>query len=350
MKEFWMKRRIASLFFAVLLLLPLTFSLAATTPVVITSDDVKGNVGDTVSVTLNISIEPPKLGQTMDSLQFLLVYDSSALEFVSIQEVNQDRITILGAQYLCSVTANTGKVGFTAAATDGSTGSGVLMHVRFKVLSPVSTMLTLKNVAYSFVNKNGTQDRKQGGTINLGRVTGQSAPSTIAPASAAPMETADATLDPSATPDPAASNPPYIVTEKTSGPNVKATPEPETESSDVLAYIVFGLFIVVALLVCVVLTLMIVRRGRSKNQPYFDDEDEDEPVLRTNRRRDMPSYEDEDEPAPRTVRRRNIPYADEDEPAPQTIQRRDARYREAPPEEDDGRDQVPIDIVRRGKK
>lgn len=327
-----MKRRIASLILAALLLLPLSVASAATTPVVITSDDVKGNVGDTVSVTLNIVIEPPKLGQTMDSLQFLLVYDSSALEFVSIQEVNQDRITILGAQYLCSVTANTGKVAFTAAATDGSSGSGVLMHVRFKILSPVSTMLTLKNVAYSFVNKSGTQDRKQGGTINLGRVTGQSAPSTIAPGSAAPDQTAEATSDPAVTPDPAATNPPYIVTERTGDPNVKATPEPEKESSDVLAYIVFGLFIVVAVLVCVVLTLMIVRRGKARDT-YFDDEDEDE-----------------DEIAPPRAPRMDDPYGDEDEPPVRTVQRREARHDEPDEDEDDGRDQMPIHIVRRGKK
>ena len=142
-----MKRRIVSLLMVVLLLLPAAVSMAATVPVTITSDDVRGNVGDTVTATLNITIDPPKLGQSMDSLQFLLVYDSAALEYVGIQEVSQDRINILGAQYICSVTTNTGKVGFTAAATDGSSGSGVLMHVRFKILSPVSTMLVLKNVA-----------------------------------------------------------------------------------------------------------------------------------------------------------------------------------------------------------
>ncbi len=136
-----MKRRILSVLLVILLLLPAAASHAAGAPVTITSEDVRGKVGDTVTATLKIVIEPPKLGQTMDSLQFELVYDSSALEFVDIQEVSQDRINILGSQYYCSVSSKTGAVSFTAAATDGATGSGVLMHVRFKILSAVSTML-----------------------------------------------------------------------------------------------------------------------------------------------------------------------------------------------------------------
>ena len=135
-----MKRRILSLLMVALLLLPASLAHGATVPVTLTSDDVQGNVGDTVSVAIHINVEAPKLGQTMDSLQFVLEYDSAALEYVSIQEVSQDRITILGAQYNCNVTTNTGAVAFAAAASGGGTGSGVLMHVRFKILSAVSTM------------------------------------------------------------------------------------------------------------------------------------------------------------------------------------------------------------------
>ncbi|MBQ3159556.1 MAG: hypothetical protein IJC00_03765, partial [Clostridia bacterium] len=112
-----MKRRIFSVLLAVLLLIPWTFASAATAPVVITSEDVRGKVGDTVAVTLNVVVEPPKLNQTMDSLQFVLEYDSAALEFDSIQEISGDKINILGAQFICSVTTKPGAVAFTAAAT-----------------------------------------------------------------------------------------------------------------------------------------------------------------------------------------------------------------------------------------
>ncbi len=255
-----------------MLLLPTAFSLAAATPVTITSEDVRGNVGDTVTATLNIVVEPPKLGQTMDSLQFELEYDSAALEFVSIQEVYQDRINILGAQYMCSVTEKTGAVAFAAAASDGSSGSGVLMHVKFRVLSAVSTMLVLKKVAYSFVSKNGSsQDRRQGGTVNLGRVTGQSVPTTIAPSSPVP----GATEPPAGTSLPT-DEPRFPVTEVTNAPGTSPTPQPEKEENDILAYLVFGLFIVVAILICVVVTLMIVRRGRNRSRTdYLEDDDDD---------------------------------------------------------------------------
>ena len=162
--------------------------MAAGTPVAITSEDVRGSVGDTVTVAINIAIEPPKLGQTMDSLQFVLEYDSAALEFVGIQELSQDRMNILGVQYICNVTTKTGSVAYTAASSDGCSGSGVLMHVRFKILSAVSTMLVLKKVSYSFVTSgSGTQRSYTGGTINLGRITGQSVPTTIPPFTSAPV-------------------------------------------------------------------------------------------------------------------------------------------------------------------
>lgn len=309
-----MKRRILPIIMAALLLLPFAFSAAATAPVTITSDDVRGNVGDTVTVTLNIAVEPPKLGQTMDSLQFVLEYDSAALEFVDIQEVYQDRINILGAQYLCSVTTKTGAVAFAAAATDGASGSGVLMHVRFRMLSAVSTMLVLKKVSCSFVTANGTtQDRRSVGTINLGRVTGQSAPTTIAPSASAPTVT-----QPPA--NMATDQPRFPVSEVTLAPGASPTAEPEKAETDILAYIVFGLFIVVAILICVVLTLMIVRRGRNKASAKFfeDDEDEAPEPLETPEEEDL--YED------------TTPLEDEEE------------------EEAEEEEEPPIQIVRRRKE
>ena len=262
-----MKRRIISLLFAALLLLPISAAVAAGTPVTITSEDVRGNVGDTVTVAMNLTVEAPKLGQTMDSLQLVLEYDSAALEFVEIQELSQDRMKILGVEYTCNVTTKTGAVAFTAASSSGCTGSGTLMHVRFKILSAVSTMLVLKKVSYSFITpSSGSQRSYTGGTINLGRVTGS------------------------------------------------PVPEPTNEDNDVLAYIVFGLFIVVAILICVVLTLMIVRRGRNKARiKYFEDDEDDEELT--------------------------APEEDEQEP-----------MEEVPPEEDEEDDEPPIEIVRRVRK
>ena len=329
-----MKRRILSILLAALLLLPSALTAAATAPVTITSADVRGNVGDTVTVTLNIAIEPPKLGQTMDSLQFVLEYDSAALEYVGIQEVSQDRINILGTQYICNVTTKTGGVVFAASATNGASGSGTLMRVKFRILSAFSTMLVLKKVSYSFVTKNGTtQDRRQGGTINLGRITGQSVPTTVTPAFYTP--------DPFQTQDPvstgyATDEPRFPVTEVTLAPGASPTATPEEGDSDILAYIVFGLFIVVAILICVVLTLMIVRRGKNKSKYLEDDEGEqgsydgyEEEYYEDD------GYEDyEEEPAPR---KKKQPESKKKKPAKVSY-------------EEDEDDEPPIRIVRRGKK
>ena len=316
-----MKRRIIAILLAALLLLPSALASAAAYPVTISSDDIRGNVGDTVTATLNIVIDPPKLGQTMDSLQFVLEYDSAALEFVGIQEVNQDRISILGAQYLCNVTTKTGAVVFAAAATNGASGSGTLMHVRFKILSAFSTILVLKKVSYSFVTKNGaTQDRRQGGTINLGRITGSSVPTTVAPATyeTYPPYQTMAPYSPSVATD----APRFPVTEVTLAPGISPTAAPEEGDSDILAYIVFGLFIVVAILICVVLTLMIVRRGRKNREQFLEDDEPDQ--------YEEP-YEEPEE------------YYDKRSRSRKDRGRRD-RY------EDEEDDEPPIKVVRRNKK
>ncbi len=332
-----MKRRILSLIIAVMLLLPAAFSMAASTPVTITSEDVRGNVGDTVTATINIIVEPPKLGQTMDSLQFVLEYDSAALEYLGIQELSQDRINILGAQYMCNVTTKAGGIAFACAATSGGTGSGVLMHVRFRILSAVSTMLVLKKVSYSFVTtSSGSQRGYTGGTINLGRITGQSVPTTIAPASYAPITT-QSPLYPSTVPTDA---PRFPVTEVTLAPGASPAPEPVEADNDILAYIVFGLFIVVAILICVVLTLMIVRRGRQKAQAEFFEDDEDEIGYEEEERHSSKRRYAEDEYEDRPYKRTK--YAQEE---PERKPRK-----KKPVEEYDEDDEPPIKVVRTTKK
>ena len=325
-----MKRRIISVLMALLLLLPAAFAHADNAPVTITSEDVRGKVGETVTATLNITVEPPKVGQTMDSLQFVLEYDSAALEFVDIQEVSGDSISILGAQFTCNVATKAGSVAFTAAASAGCSGSGLLMHVRFKILSAVSTILVLKKVSYSFVTTNsGSQRGYTGGTINLGRVTGESAPTTVAPPSVSPGDSPEPTA-------PATEQPRYPVSEVTLAPGVSPSPEPEEQSgSDTLAYIVFGLFIVVAILICVVLTLMIVRRGKNaRNQALLgDDEEEMESIEYEDEGMDEEPYDEE-------------PYDEEPyEEAPPK-----PKKKKRPPVEEDEDDEPPIQIVRRIKK
>ena len=338
-----MKRRILSLIMAALLLLPAAVSLAASTPVTITSDDIRGNVGDTVTATLKIDIEAPKLGQTLDSLQFVLEYDSAALEYLGIQELATDRISILGAQYMCNVTTKAGAVAFAASASNGVTGSGTLMHVRFRLLSAVSTMLVLKKVSYSFVTtSSGSQRGYTGGTINLGRITGQSVPTTLPPTSYAPVTT-QSPLNPSALPTNA---PRFPVTEVTMVPGANPTPEPAQDDSDILAYIVFGLFIVVAIMICVVLTLMIVRRGRNKAKEAFLSDDEGS--------YDQEEYEqDEYEDRSRSVKRRRYEPDEEDD----SSYRRKSVPQEKPPrkktryvEEDEDEYDEPIQVVRTAKK
>lgn len=334
-----MKRRILSLIMVAVLLLPAAVSMAASTPVIVTSEDIQGSVGDTVTATLNITIEAPKVGQTMDSLQFVLEYDSAALEYIGIQEVSQDKIKILGSQYACNVTTKAGAVAFAASATGGATGSGVLMHVQFKILSAVSTMLVLKKVSYSFVTtSSGSQRGYTGGTMNLGRITGQSAPTTIPPASYAPESQAPGSADPSYLPE---NSPRFPVTEVTLAPGASPTAEPVEGDSDVLAYIVFGLFIVVAIMICVVVTLMIVRRGRRKAQEEFfaDEEDyaeDDGFEHKYDDRYDDPYAEEQDD---RAYRRG---YAEARE---QTEPKKKKKYVEYEEE-----DEPSIEIVRTGKK
>ena len=320
-----MKRRILSIIMVALLLLPAAYASAASTPVIITSDDVRGNVGDTVTVALNITVDPPKLGQTMDSLQFVLEYDSAALEYVGIQELSQDRINILGAQYMCSVTTKAGAVAFTAATTGGVSGSGVLMRVRFRILSAVSTMLVLKKVSYSFVTtSSGSQKGYTGGTINLGRITGQTVPTTIAPMTSAPYTT----QAPVSTNIPT-NEPRFPVTEVTLAPGASPTQAPAESDNDILAYIVFGLFIIVAILICVVLTLMIVRRSQNRAKYFEDDQGYEEDT-----------YEDRYAEDQRSKSRKTSRYPEE--------QRKPAKKKKYLEEDDE--DEPPIRILRRGNK
>ena len=330
-----MKRRIFSILLAVLLLIPWTFASAATAPVVITSEDVRGKVGDTVAVTLNVVVEPPKLNQTMDSLQFVLEYDSAALEFDGIQEISGDKINILGAQFICSVTTKPGAVAFSAAATNGTSGSGTLMHVRFKILSAVSTMLVLKKVSYSFVtNGSGSQRGYTGGTLNLGRITGESVPTTIVPASYSPYDSPQ----PSAPVATDSAEPRFPVTEVSPVPGASPEPEENNGDSDALAYIVFALFIVVAILVCVVLTLMIVRRGRkARAEALLGDDEEDIDISYEEDEYGEDAYGDE-------------PYEDE----PYTTKKKSGAHKKDKAvryeDREDEDDEPPIQVVRRTKK
>lgn len=335
-KEYRMKRRIFSILLAVLLLIPWTFASAATAPVVITSEDVRGKVGDTVAVTLNVVVEPPKLNQTMDSLQFVLEYDSAALEFDGIQEISGDKINILGAQFICSVTTKPGAVTFSAAATNGASGSGTLMHVRFRILSAVSTMLVLKKVSYSFVtNGSGSQRGYTGGTLNLGRITGESVPTTIVPASYSPYDSPQ----PSTPVASDSAEPRFPVTEVSPVPGTSPEPEENSGDSDALAYIVFVLFIVVAILVCVVLTLMIVRRGRkARAEALLGDDEEDIDISYEEDEYGEDAYGDE-------------PYEDEPYTTKKKksgVHKKDKAVRYEDGEDED--DEPPIQVVRRTKK
>lgn len=266
-----MNRRLVSLLLAVCLLLPWQTTFAASSPVSITSQDVTGQVGETVSVALQIAIEPPKLGQTMDSLQFSLEYDSSLLAFYDIQELYGDYINILGARYLCSVTPSMGRVAFAASASAGTNGSGTLMHVRFTVLSTGSAMLALKKVSYSFVtigSETASQRTYTGGAMNLGYVKGESNPF-ASPSTSAVAESSE---------EPAQTEPPrYPVTEITDSPPTSPSPTPAAQRGDALAYMMFGLFLLVAVLICVLLTLMIVRRGRRRSTLLLEEDEEELP-------------------------------------------------------------------------
>ena len=102
-----------------------------------------------------------------------------------------------------------------------------------------------------------------------------------------------------------------------------------------MAYIVFGLFIVVAILICVVLTLMIVRRGKNaRNQALLgDDEEEMESIEYEDEGMDEEPYDEE-------------PYDEEPyEEAPPK-----PKKKKRPPVEEDEDDEPPIQIVRRIKK
>ena len=129
--------------------------------------------------------------------------------------------------------------------------------------------------------------------------------------------------------DPAAptDEPRFPVTEVTSAPGTSPAPESANEDNDILAYIVFGLFIVVAILICVVLTLMIVRRGQNRARMKFFEDDEEDVQETPEEPYDDSAYDEQ-------------PYNEEE------------AYEKAPQEEDAGHeeDEPPIRIVRRGKK
>ena len=82
------------------------------------------NTGDTVSVTVSLDKNPGIAG-----LSYVLLYDTNVLEFVSSEGVND----VLSGPTVNKDTKGRGRVGYSFAAADATSGTGNIMKVTFKV-------------------------------------------------------------------------------------------------------------------------------------------------------------------------------------------------------------------------
>lgn len=303
---------------AALLLIAASLSMGETEPLTFSSEEVKGAVGDIVTVPVSLAMTPPAADATMDAVQFSLKYDASAVECVGIErDANGYTSDILNADYTCAYNVMEGEIIFAAYSTIGRVASGLLVSLQFKILSGTGSGVALTNIVYSFYNKtSGDQQVYRQDLVELpGISVGNAAIPTLDPAqlatttpysqivtiTPAPDRTAAVTEgtpiaataptvpnsdSPAATEDTAASTDPNVTPEEsavpgdisvtvgeptggvTEQPNSSPASDAATEKqeSNALTYVILGLGGVGVVLIVAAIIVLIARKGKSKKE------------------------------------------------------------------------------------
>ncbi len=204
-------------------------------------DTVSGEKGDQVDL-------PVLLGDCkgVDSAQFDLNYDSTALEFVSMTPGD-----LFAAQYTVVNTDVPGCIRTACASALGLTGAGTLMTLRFRLLSDAGSAVTISNGIITRVdadyNQTPTFIAITDGGITLGTAP-LPAPAVTPWVPATPIPTPSPTTAP--TPKPTATSE-LSEPQETTSPEIVAAPTTSLTAS--VYYVGGGLLLTVVVLAAVVL-------------------------------------------------------------------------------------------------
>ena len=202
-------------------------------------DTVSGEKGDQVDL-------PVLLGdcKDVDSAQFDLNYDSTALEFVSMTPGD-----LFAAQYTVINTDTPGRIRAACASALGLTSAGTLMTLRFRLLTDTGSAVTLSNAIITRVDADYNQTPAFI-AITDGGITVGTAP-LPAPA-VTPWVPATPIPSPSPTPTPGPTETPDISQPReTTSPEIVAPPTTTLTAS--VSYVGGGLLLAVVVLAAIVL-------------------------------------------------------------------------------------------------
>lgn len=169
-----MKRMIALLLAAVMLLSMLTWSVAASETVTVTVGSVSGEIGDTVQVPVSVSD-----GHYLVNGRIFLSYDPTVLELQTVCEdeynpyfetVNADIFDSSFMWGFASPAAGSAKFVFATSKDTGSATGGVMFTLTFKLLKEADTSAVTLAVPEMCAN-DGSEDRNAVLTLVDGSVT-----------------------------------------------------------------------------------------------------------------------------------------------------------------------------------
>lgn len=234
---------LTALLFTVTLAVPARALAEEEDSVRIQVDTVSGEKGDQVDL-------PVLLDDCtgVDSAQFDLNYDSSALEFVSMTPGD-----LFAAQYTVVNTDTPGRIRVACASALGLKGAGTLMTLRFRLTTEIGSAVTLSNGIITRVDADYNQTTAFV-SITDGGITVGTAPMP------SPVVTPWIPATPVPTPSP---TPEATATPAASEPQVSSTPSiasPDATQLTATTYYVGG-----GLLLAVVALAIIVLYKRSKN-------------------------------------------------------------------------------------
>ena len=219
-----------------------------------------GEIGATVEVPVMLYD-----CEHVDSIEFNLNYDASALSVVSVTPGD-----LFPAEYCVSNSDTPGYISIACACRDGLEGSGTLLTVRFEILNETGSALTVtthKSGEYaedviSYIDDDYNQYFSyvavENGSVSVGAAE---APE--------PLVTPWVPVTPVPTPSPTPEVTEVPVASVQSNETEVVTPEPATETRsiadvDPIAYIVVGALFVI-LIVLVVITVANQRKLRRRN-------------------------------------------------------------------------------------
>lgn len=169
-----MKKIISVILTLALTLSVATFAQADQSIATFTADTVNGNVGDTVTVFININAQLPN-NEMINSISMEIRYDPAAVRLVRLAQQDNQMVSDFFDNNGSAPLSNIPEPGVFIIAwahSSGTNRSGVLFGLEFEILSNTGSPVTLNNLRFSVVNSSsGAQSSYSSDPIILGGVS-----------------------------------------------------------------------------------------------------------------------------------------------------------------------------------